>query len=99
MSLVYVVAKITGTDETKDKLAEALAGVVPTVRQEEGCLRYDLHRSAKGEPVFLFYEIWQSKEALAAHAKAPHMAAMQGQIKELVAGPSEITLWEAVEVA
>lgn len=99
MSLVYLVALITGTEETKDQLAEELAGVVPTVRREEGCLRYDLHQSADGKPVFLFYETWQSKEALAAHAKAPHMAAMHARVKDLVAGPTQISLWEAVEVA
>lgn len=99
MSEVYVVAVITGTEDTQDKLAQELAAVVPTVRQEEGCLRYDLHRGAKGKPAFMFYETWQSKEALAAHAKSAHMAAMQARIKDLVAGPSEITLWEAHEVA
>lgn len=99
MSEVYVVAFITGTDETKSKLGEELAAVVPTVRQEEGCLRYDLHASAKGEPVFMFYETWQSREALAAHAKAPHMAQMHDRVKDLVAKPIEVTLWQALEVA
>jgi quinol monooxygenase YgiN len=99
MALVYVMALITGKDDTKDKLEEALRAVVPTVRQEEGCLRYDLHQSAEGKPVFMFYETWQSKEALAAHSKAPHMHQMRDRIKDLLSAPPEITLWSAVEVA
>lgn len=99
MSLVYVMALINGKDDTKSDLAKELSAVVPIVRQEEGCLRYDLHQSADGKPVFMFYETWQSKEALAAHSKAPHMMAMREKIKDLVTGPAEITLWRALEVA
>jgi quinol monooxygenase YgiN len=99
MASVYVMALITGKDGTKDDLEAALRAVVPTVRQEQGCLRYDLHQSADGKPVFMFYETWQSKEALAAHSKAPHMLEMRESIKDLVAEPAEITLWSAADVA
>ena len=99
MASVYVMALITGKEDTKDDLEAALRAVVPTVRQEEGCLRYDLHQSADGKPVFMFYETWQSKEALAAHSKSPHMMQMRESIKDLVSAPAEITLWSAVEVA
>lgn len=99
MSLVYVMALITGKDETKSDLAKELSAVVPIVRQEKGCLRYDLHESAEGKPVFMFYETWESKEALAAHSKAPHMMEMREKIKGLVVAPAEITLWRALEVA
>ncbi len=99
MPLVYVMALITGKDDAKDELEKELRAVVPVVRQEDGCLRYDLHRSADGKPVFMFYETWQSGEALAAHSKAPHMLEMRTRIKDLVAGPPDIRLWGAVEVA
>lgn len=99
MALLYVVALITGKDEAKDQLGKELAAVVPLVRQEEGCLRYDLHQSAEGKPVFMFYEIWQSDEALAVHLKAPHLKEMQGRIKDLLAGPPQMTTWRALEVA
>lgn len=99
MALVYVMALITGKDGSKSDLEKALRAVVPTVRQEEGCLRYDLHQSSDDKPVFMFYETWQSREALAAHSKSPHMLEMRERVKDLVAGPSEITLWSAVDVA
>lgn len=99
MPLVYVMALITGKQDAKDELGKVLSAVVPTVRQEEGCLRYDLHQSSDDKPMFMFYETWQSKESLAAHSKAPHMLEMRESIKDLVSAPAEITLWSAVEVA
>jgi quinol monooxygenase YgiN len=99
MALVYVMALVTGKEDTKSELAKELSAVVPIVRQEEGCMRYDLHQSTEGKPEFMFYEIWQSDEALAAHSKAPHMNEMRERIKDLVAGPPKITTWRALEVA
>ena len=99
MSLVYVMALVTGKDETKNALAQELSAVVPLVRQEEGCLRYDLHQSAESKPEFMFYEIWQSDEALAAHSVAPHMKEMRERVKDLVAAPTKITTWRDLEVA
>lgn len=69
MALVYVLALITGKDDSKSELERELKAVIPTVRKEDGCLRYDLHLSADGKPLFMFYETWQSKEALAATAR------------------------------
>ena len=51
--------------------AEHTALVRPT-RNEEGCLLYDLHRSADVPGDFLFYEIWASREAHATHKQTPH---------------------------
>ena len=51
--------------------AELRALVGPT-RKEDGCLRYDLYRSAEGPVAFLLYEIWESREHHAAHTKTDH---------------------------
>ena len=51
--------------------AELRALIGPT-RKEEGCLRYDLYRSAEGPPAFLLYEIWESREHHAVHTKSDH---------------------------
>lgn len=51
--------------------AELRALIGPT-RKEEGCLRYDLYRSAEGPAAFLLYEIWESREHHTAHIKTDH---------------------------
>lgn len=99
MPLVYVTAVVTGKEGSGDQLKKELSAVVSPVRQESGCLRYDLHQSAEGEPLFLFYEIWQSDEALAAHGQTPHMVQMREMIKDLLAAPPEVSIWRAVEAA
>jgi len=97
MPLVYVTAVVTGKEGGGDQLKDELSAVVPLVRQEPGCLRYDLHQSAEGKPVFMFHEIWQSDEALAAHGRTPHMVQMRKSIHDLLAAPPEIGIWRAVD--
>lgn len=97
MALTYVSATVIAKDGCEEQLEQALAGVVDEVRKEDGCIRYDLHRSDYGN-VFLFYEIWESPAHLAAHGKTPHIAAMQEAVADLVAGPPEVNTWVAVDV-
>jgi len=95
---VYVSAVVAARDGCADALERELRRAVPLVRAEAGCVRYDLHRADYGD-VFLFYEIWESDTALAAHGAAPHMTAMRRATAELVTGPAVVTTWRGVEVA
>ena len=97
MALTYVTAVITARDGSEAALEGELRKVIPLVRAEEGCVRYDLHRSEYAN-VFLFYEIWESPAHLAAHARAAHMTAMREATAGLVTGPAEVNIWEAADV-
>ena len=97
MALTYVSATLRAKDGCESALETALRKVMPAVRSESGCIRYDLHKSDYGN-VFLFYEIWESPAHLAKHGQAPHLKAMQEATADLVAGPSEVNTWEGVDV-
>ena len=98
MGLTYVSATVVAKDGMEQDLERILSGVVEEVRKENGCIRYDLHKSDSGN-VFLFYEIWESPAHLSAHSKAPHMDAMREATADLVAGVAEVHTWQAVDVA
>ncbi len=97
MALTYVSATVIAKDGKEEELEKALSAVIADVRAEDGCIRYDLHRSDYGN-VFLFYEIWESEAHLAAHGKTAHINAMQAATADLVAAPSEVNIWRAVDV-
>jgi len=98
MALTYVSATVVAKDGCEAELGKELAAVVAEVRKENGCIRYDLHKSDYGN-VFLFYEIWESPAHLAAHSKTPHMDAMRQATADLVQGVAEVNTWEGVDVA
>jgi quinol monooxygenase YgiN len=59
--------------EGQETLLEAeLRALVSPSRKEEGCLRYDLHRSVDTPGALLLHEVWTSREAHTAHTNTPH---------------------------
>jgi len=74
--------------------AELTALVRPT-RNEEGCLLYDLHRSTDVPGNFLFFEIWASPEAHAAHKQTPHFLRWNAR-KDTLLASRESTFWKKI---
>ena len=74
--------------------AELTALVRPT-RGEQGCLLYDLHRSTDVPTDFLFYEIWSSREAHAAHKQTPHFLRWNAR-KDTLLASRESTFWKKI---
>jgi quinol monooxygenase YgiN len=42
-------------------------------RAEAGCMAYHMLRDRQDPTLFIFYEVWQSREHLAIHSALPHM--------------------------
>ena len=56
--------------------AKTLA-VVPTVRAEDGCLRYDYYFSEADKNELLLIEAWETKHHQQVHIEQPHMARLR----------------------
>jgi quinol monooxygenase YgiN len=74
--------------------AELTALIRPT-RKEDGCILYDLHRSTDIPGDFLFYEIWASREAHAAHKRTPHFLRWNAR-KDTLLAARESTFWKKI---
>ena len=98
MDKYYVSAVISPKAGMEDAVKAEILNNIPTVRQEKGCLRYDLHVLKKDGTKFLFYEIWTDKAALEAHAKEPHMLAYRERVKDMLAVPTAVEIWSSVDV-
>ncbi len=74
--------------------AELRALVAPT-RKEEGCLTYELHRSADGPSSFLLHEVWASREAHSRHTSTPHFLRWNAR-KDALLALRDATFWKQV---
>ena len=92
--MIHVVAIITAKPGQRGAILEAFRANVPAVLAEHGCIEYGPVIDAPGigavqtkigEDTFMVIEKWESAEALAAHGKAPHMAAYAARVKDMVA--------------
>jgi quinol monooxygenase YgiN len=74
--------------------AELRALIRPT-RKEEGCLRYDLHRSVEGPGAFLLHEIWETREHHTAHTKTGHFLRWNAR-KDALLASREVGFWKQI---
>lgn len=72
--------------------AELRALITPT-RKEEGCLRYDLHRSLEGPAAFLLHEVWETREHHTQHTKTQHFLRWNARKDALIAS-REAAFWK-----
>jgi quinol monooxygenase YgiN len=74
--------------------AELRALLTPT-RKEEGCLRYDLHRSIEGPGAFLLHEIWETRGHHTAHTKTDHFLCWNAR-KDALLVAREVGYWKQI---
>jgi quinol monooxygenase YgiN len=74
--------------------AELRALVAPT-RKEEGCLTYDLYRSAELPIAFMLHEVWASREHHARHTNTPHFLRWNAR-KDALLASRDATFWKLV---
>ena len=79
---------------TRPEQAEAFeklfrAYVEPS-RAEPGCIEYHMLRDAQDPTLFIFFEVWASREALAEHTALPHMREFHNQRMDYLCRDFEI---------
>lgn len=63
--------------QDRDKAQAAAIEMAKATRAEEGCLSYSFYSDLEQPGVFRVFEEWESGEALEAHFRTPHMAALR----------------------
>jgi quinol monooxygenase YgiN len=87
-----VVARFKAMKGMDQKLKELLLTLIEPSRSDEGCISYELHQAINDPAVFIFYEIWQSKEYLDKHSATSHVQHFRSKAKDLFAEPPQLTL-------
>jgi (4S)-4-hydroxy-5-phosphonooxypentane-2,3-dione isomerase len=79
---VILVARFETKPGFGPKVRKALLRMVDEVKKKEpGCLSYIVHNSLEHDDVFLLYETYKNKDALAAHRETPFFKDLiEGQV-------------------
>jgi quinol monooxygenase YgiN len=84
---VVVVATLIPLAGREEALEEALRVAVRGAHQEQGCRRYALHRTVRGDEALVIVEHWESLEELAAHGLGEAFTTLVAQFEHLLAEP------------
>jgi (4S)-4-hydroxy-5-phosphonooxypentane-2,3-dione isomerase len=78
-------------DKRDQFLAAAQDDSTCSVRDEAGCLRFDVLHDTADENHFFFYEVYRDDAAFAEHATMPHFARWRAAAAECLDGQVERT--------
>jgi len=99
--MIHVLAIVTAKKGQRSKALEIFKANVPAVHAEDGCIEYtpvvdvDDAKTAFGEDTFVVVEKWRDRDALKAHAAAPHMKAYSEKVREFIESTAVHVLQQA----
>ena len=96
--MVIVVGKILVQSEKLDEALEHALAHVARSRGEDGCIDHTVSIDQENPLVLRFVEYWRDEAALKTHFAVPAANDFVAAIRPLLAGPSELKIFNAEEV-
>jgi quinol monooxygenase YgiN len=92
---VTLIVQLRPRDGQETLLEAELRALIAPTRREDGCLIYDLFRSADAPAAFLLHEVWASREDHTRHTKTPHFLRWDAR-KDALLSSRDATFWKRV---
>jgi quinol monooxygenase YgiN len=96
--MLLVDAECSIVPERHDDFVREVRKIVPLVRTEAGCLRYDLFSDASVPGIFHFIEEWESKKHLDDHIAQPHMQEYFATTGAWQVSPTRLKMYEILSL-
>lgn len=93
---IYLTAILKAKKESIRDLKTILDHMVLNTRKEKACEKYELQQGLDDETIFIFHEIWKSKEGLDAHNQQSYIKEFVERAPNLLEKPAEIYLAKLV---
>lgn len=93
---IYLTAIVKSKTNKIQDLKSILNNMVLNTRKEEACEKYELQQDLDDETVFIFHEIWKSKEGLDVHNQQSYIKEFVEKAPEFLQKPAEIYLAKSV---
>jgi quinol monooxygenase YgiN len=84
---IYLTAVIQSKTAHREEIRATLLNMVAESRKEPACLQYDLYQDDNDPDVFVFQEIWESREGLDTHNEQPYIRAFVASLEKLETNP------------
>ena len=93
VGMILVDATCTIMPERHADFISEVRDIIPVVRKEPGCIRYELVADVHVPGVFHFIEEWESQKHLDEHIQKPHMRAYFAKTSPWHSAPAELKIY------
>ena len=96
VSMLLVAARCRVHPDHCQDFVHQVEQIIPVVRAEPGCTRYELHADVFEQGLFIFCEEWESRKHFDDHIATPHMQDHFAKCAGWMAAPTELTVYEVL---
>ncbi len=93
---VNVLARVKAKEGMQDQVRRECLALIAPSRSEEGCITYDLYQSTDDPAVFVFFEIWLSRQHVEKHLETPHCQEFDRRTEGMLVGTEEVVFLKKV---
>jgi len=90
--IIHIQSRPGQAEALKTRLLELNA---PT-RDHARCLHFNLHQALEADGLFMWYESWLDRDALAERLLRHPLQELSGELAGMIAGKETMTLWERI---
>lgn len=96
---MYTIAgKFTVKPKFKNQLIDMSKKLIPQSLQESGCISYGFYEDQTTFGDFLFFEEWQSREAITEHFKTSYFQNFAEKFPEMIDGQASIKIYQVTNI-
>jgi quinol monooxygenase YgiN len=96
--MIVVNAQVTLAPEHRRAFIREAHKIIPLVRSETGCTRYELVADLSSPLLVHFLEEWENQEHLDHHLVRPHMQEFFAKTTPWQAAPTELKIYEVLSM-
>jgi quinol monooxygenase YgiN len=91
--MILVDARCSIVPDRHREFIREVQAIIPIVRNESGCIRYELVADVLADGVFHFIEEWESQKHLDEHIQKPHMRAYFAKTSSWHSYPAQLKIY------
>ena len=91
--MVVLTAIATAAEGKADAIIEEIKKLTPKILQDPGCIAYTAHRAVDNPNKIMFYEVYESQDALKYHGQTEHFKAFGQATRGMWAARTEVAFW------
>jgi len=92
--MVIQLVRVSIRPEQRDRWLELIRQNLAQTRSVEGCESYEVGEDVESPNTFSLVERWTSLDARYEHFRNPQFAELMGALRDVLAGPPEVSLHE-----
>ena len=96
--MLLITARCLVKQDHWEDFSNQVERIIPVVRAEPGCIRYELLSDVYTPGLFIFQEEWESERDLDTHIGTQHMQDHFSLTSAWMAAPTELTLYTITDV-